>query len=609
MSGIDDVKQRLDIVEVLGGYVRLDKAGRNFKALCPFHQEKTPSFFVFPDRQSWRCFGCSAGGDVFSFVMKRENVDFSQALKMLADKAGVSLEPKKVTVESRLGESLFSINEAAAQYYHELLLRDRAGQSALEYVRKRGLNDKAVADFLLGYSSSEGLKRHLVARGYKESELAAAGLIGEKDGRTYDLFRHRLMFPIRDIKGRVVGFGARALDNSQPKYLNSPQTAVFDKSSILYGIDLAKGAIREAKLAVIVEGYMDVITAHQHGMANVVGSMGTALTEKQIGILGGLTKRLAFALDPDAAGDAGTLRGIDVALRSMDRKNLEMGTWLGAVSRLRGELRIISLPPGKDPDDVIRENSEEWRRLVEHALPFMDHLLTVVASKVDLSTPEGKSQASEQLLPLIAELEDDTQREFYLGKLASLLGIREKVLLDKAGDLRRTRSEKAARAPARPASVLRLGDALEEYCLSVLLQHPELREQAGALSPEHFERSENREVLLGWRSTSTSEELAGAIGEDLRGHLNVLLARGLPPADEPVWEKALADCMRRLQERRLRLQEEVLTSESVSMVVDGQEMGTAGLAALQEKPVELNAQLVKSMQERTGQPAPKREDQ
>jgi len=609
VSGIDDVKQRLDIVEVLGGYVRLDKAGRNFKALCPFHQEKTPSFFVFPDRQSWRCFGCSAGGDVFSFVMKRENVDFSQALKMLADKAGVSLEPKKVTVESRLGESLFSINEAVAQYYHELLLRDRAGQSALEYIRKRGLNDKAIADFRLGYSSSEGLKRHLVARGYKESELAAAGLIGEKDGRTYDLFRHRLMFPIRDIKGRVVGFGARALDNSQPKYLNSPQTPVFDKSSILYGIDLAKGAIREAKLAVIVEGYMDVITAHQHGMANVVGSMGTALTEKQIGILGGLTKRLAFALDPDAAGDAGTLRGIDVALRSMDRKNLEMGTWLGAVSRLRGELRIISLPPGKDPDDVIRENSEEWRRLVEHALPFMDHLLTVVASKVDLSTPEGKSQASEQLLPLIAELEDDTQREFYLGKLASLLGIREKVLLDKAGDLRRTRSEKAARAPARPASVLRLGDALEEYCLSVLLQHPELREQAGALSPEHFERSENREVLLGWRSTSTSEELAGAIGEDLRGHLNVLLARGLPPADEPVWEKALADCMRRLQERRLRLQEEVLTSESVSMVVDGQEMGTAGLAALQEKPVELNAQLVKSMQERTGQPAPKREDQ
>ncbi len=609
MSGIDDVKQRLDIVEVLGGYVRLDKAGRNFKALCPFHQERTPSFFVFPERQSWRCFGCSVGGDVFSFVMKKENVDFSQALKMLADKAGVSLEPKKAALESRLGESLFPINEAAAQYYHELLLRDRAGQSALDYVKKRGLNDKSIADFRLGYSSAEGLRRHLMARGYKESELAAAGLIGERDDRTYDLFRHRLMFPIRDIKGRVVGFGARALDDSQPKYLNSPQTAVFDKSSILYGIDLAKGAIREAKLAVIVEGYMDVITAHQHGMTNVVGSMGTALTEKQIRILGGLAKRLAFALDPDAAGDAATLRGIDVALRSMDRKNLEMGTWLSAVSRLRGELRIISLPPGKDPDDVIRENPEEWLGLVEHAPPFMDHLLTVVASKVDLSTPEGKSQASEQLLPLIADLEDDTQREFYLGKLASLLGIREKVLLDKAGYLRRTRSEKAAKAPARPASVLRLGDALEEYCLSVLLQHPGLRGQAGALSPEHFERSENREVLLGWRSTSTLDELSQAISADLRGHLNVLSDRALPPADEPVWEKALADCVSRLEERRLRLQEEVLTSESVSMVVDGQEMGTAGLAVLQEKPVEVNAQLVKSMQERTGQSAPKREDQ
>ena len=609
MSTIDEIKQRLDIVDVVDGYLKLEKAGHNFKALCPFHQEKTPSFFVFPERQSWRCFGCGSGGDLVSFVMRKEGVDFSEALKMLAERAGVSLARRKETAKDKAADRLYQINEAAAQYYHDFLLKEPIAAPARDYVKGRGLDQKTVADFQLGFSPGEGLKGHLTKLGYVEKELLALGLLGEREGRTYDYFRHRLMFPIRDIRGKVVGFGARALDDSLPKYLNSPQTEVFDKSGVLYGIDRAKGAIREMKLAVIVEGYMDVITAHQHGAANVVASMGTALTEKQIKILKGLTRSLAFALDPDVAGDAATMRGIEVARRSLDRKGLEMPTLLGTTSKLRAEIRIISLPPGKDPDAVIREDPEEWQRLVDQALPLMEHLIAVVASKVDLTKPEGKSLASEQLLPLIAELEDDVQREFYLGKLANLIGVSEKRLIEMAARLHRTRGEKVRRGESKPIATTPSGDPLEEYCLALLLQHPELRDRAKELTPEHFERSENREVFTAWRDASNADELSQMIIVDLQGHLEALCERTLPPAGEMEWEKALDDCIRRLEERRLRLQEEFITSEGVSMVSAGEDLDSAGLTIIREKTAEVDAQLVRRMQERTEPSFSCREDQ
>ena len=614
MSTIDDIKQRLDIVDVISSYLKLEKAGRNFKALCPFHQEKTPSFFIFPERQSWRCFGCSAGGDLFSFVMKKEGADFGETLKMLADKAGVSLERKKETVESKLTDRFYQINEAAAQYYHDLLLHAPAAEGARDYVmKKRGLNSKTIDDFQLGFSPGEGLKKHLLERGYNEKELLAVRLLGEKEGRVYDLFRHRLMFPIRDIKGRVVGFGARALDDSLPKYLNSPQTAIFDKSSILYAIDRAKGAIKEKGLAVIVEGYMDAITAHQYGFANVVASMGTALTEKQIKVLKGLTRRLAFALDPDVAGNAATLRAIEVARHSLEREDMEMPTWLGTTSKLRAEMKIIPLPQGKDPDSVIRDAPQSWQQLVDNALPLMDHLLTVAASKADLTKPEERSRASEQLLPLIAELDDDVQREFYLGKLASLLGVSDKTLIGMAARLHRTRSEKASKTEPRPIAPAYSGDKLEEYCLCLLLQHPELRDKAKELEPEHFERSENREIFIAWRDTSNEEELLLMLDNDLREHAKALCGKALPPTSERELVKALADCIRRLEERRLRLQEEFSTSEGVSivssMVSAGENLDSATLAIIQQKTVEVDAQLIKGMQENAGKSFLNREDQ
>ena len=607
MSAIDDIKQRLDIVDITGSYLKLEKAGRNFKALCPFHQEKTPSFFVFPDKQSWRCFGCSAGGDVFAFVMKKEGIDFGETLKLLADKAGVSLERKKEIAESKLTDRLYQINEAAAQYYHGLLIEAPEAGAARDYaMKKRGLNRNTVDEFKLGFSTGEGLKKYLAERGYNEKELLTLRLIGEKEGRTYDFFRHRLMFPIWDIRGRVVGFGGRALDDSQPKYLNSPQTPIFDKSSILYGIDRAKGAIRDKKLAVIVEGYMDVITAHQYGYTNVVGSMGTALTEKQINVVKKLTRSLAFALDPDTAGDAATLRAIEVARRSLDRDDLEMPTWLGTTSKLKADLKIIPLPQGKDPDVLIKEEPELWPQLVEHALPLMDHILAVTASRLDLSKPEEKSRASEQLLPLIAELDDDVQREYYLGKLAGLLGISEKTLVGIAARLHRSRRDKISKTETKAATPSYFGDRLEEYTLTLLLQHPELRDKAKELSPEHFERTENREIFTTWSMSRDIEKLLDKLDIDLREHLSYLQKRALPPATDKDQERALAECILRLEERRLlnlKIQEESLLSDAE---FEGRK---EDIAALQQRGVEINLKLKETFENAMQMTSSYREDQ
>jgi DNA primase len=341
--------------------------------------------------------------------------------------------------------------------------------------------------------------------------------------------------------------------------------------------------------------------------------MGTALTEKQIKVLKGLTRRLAFALDPDVAGNAATLRAIEVARRSLEREDMEMPTWLGTTSKLRAEMKIIPLPQGKDPDLVIRDTPQSWQQLVDNALPLMDHLLTVAASRADLTKPEEKSRASEQLLPLIAELEDDVQREFYLGKLASLLGVSDKTLIGMAARLHRTRSEKASKTEPRPIAPAYSGDKLEEYCLCLLLQHPELRDKAKELEPEHFERSENREIFIAWRDTSNEEELLLMLDNDLREHAKALCGKALPPTSERELGKALADCIRRLEERRLRLQEEFSTSEGVSivssMVSAGENLDSATLAIIQQKTVEVDAQLIKGMQENAGKSFLNREDQ
>jgi DNA primase len=291
MSTTDDIKQRLDIVDVVSLYVKLTKSGRNYKAACPFHSEKTASFFVFPEKQSWHCFGaCATGGDIFTFVMKKEGIDFGQALRLLAEKANITLTYKtgQATAEDAARQNnLFKLNEVTAEYYHYLLLHDEEAAAAMKYAAGRGLSPAIMDSFQLGFSPNkwDGLLTYLAKAGYREDEMLAVGLIVQREtGGFYDRFRNRLMFPIRDAKSRVVGFGGRALDDSLPKYLNSPQSLLFDKSSIIYGIERARGAIGQNDCVVITEGYMDTLAAHQFGFENTVASMGTALTEKQISI-------------------------------------------------------------------------------------------------------------------------------------------------------------------------------------------------------------------------------------------------------------------------------------------------------------------------------------
>jgi len=512
---------------------------------------------------------------MFSFVMKKEGIDFGEALKMLADSAGVTLVSKqKERAEDKEAERLYQINEAAAQYYHHLLLSAKAAEIARSHLSGRGISKETVEWFQLGFSpdSWDALRQHLLGRDYKEGELMAAGLVIEKEGGGLrDLFRNRLMIPIRNEGGKAVGFGARALDDTTPKYLNSPQTAVFDKSGLLYGIDRAKGAIREQGLAIIVEGYMDVLAAHQYGMANVVASMGTSLTQKQVGLIKRLTRNIALALDADAAGESATLRGLEVARSAFsERIDTRERDLMGATSKLQASLKIIFLPSGKDPDEVIRESPQNWRRLVDEASPLVDYFFKAITSRLDLTKEEDKSAAAEQLLPLISEIEDSVERELYLKRLSHLVGVDERTLAGKAARLIPTQRERPRRVGQQTVSLSptqALRHPLEEYCLSLLLQHPELKDRGEELSPQYFEGTENRELFLAWRNSPDAETLRRSLDASLHDHLDSLVSRALPPASGKELETALSDCARRLGEqrlRRLKALEEMLISEAES---------------------------------------------
>jgi len=576
MGVIDEVKQRTDIIDIISQYASLTKAGRTFRALCPFHSEKHPSFFVYPEQQSWHCFGaCNTGGDVFSFIMKKQGIDFGEALRLLAQRAGVAIPSRfEPGAESEERQRLYQVNQAAALYFHNLLLDSPAGEKARSYVIGRGFSPKTIADFQLGFSpnSWEGLKQYLMDRGYTESELLTAGLIIEAEaGKTHDRFRNRLMFPIHDARGRIAGFGARVLDDSLPKYINSPQTPIFDKSGSLYGINLAKDAIRQQELAVIVEGYMDVITAHQNGFHNVVASMGTSVTEKQVSSLKRLTKNITLALDADAAGDEASLRAV------------------GYENTLDAEVKVIILPRGKDPDDVIKEDAKAWQKLLGEALPVVDYTFNMVTSELDLTTAKGKSSAVDKLLPIIAEIKDDIRQAHYLQKLAHLLKVSERSIEAALTRIRprpgRGRAEEPKQEVATHLYPI-LSSPIEEYCLALLLQHPELKYRQEGLSPEYFETSENREILIAWQRSDKIESLKEGLDSATHEHLDSLLTRNLLSTKI---EQKYAECALRLREKFLR---SLATKIEAVLALEAQSGGRAAdLAKLKEQGVEVNIQL------------------
>jgi len=582
MSIITDVKQRLDIVEFVSEYVTLQKAGRNFKGLCPFHSEKHPSFFVFPEQQSWHCFGaCGTGGDIISFIMRKEGIDFGQALRLLAQRGGITLSPLEAPskAEDEKKERLFQINDAATEYYHHLLSSTKAGEVARSYLARRKVMPETIKEFRLGFSPDawETIKNYLLGKDYTEKELVEAGLIIEKEeGGSYDRFRNRLLYPICDIQGRVTGFGARVLDDSLPKYINSPQTPVFDKSSSLYGIDKAKSAIRKKNLVIIVEGYMDVLTAHQHSWQNVVGSMGTSLTEKQVQGIKRLTNNITLALDADLAGEEATLRGKAILAYS------------------NAEANVILLPPGKDPDQVIGEEPALWQKLVEQAMPILDFAFQSVISKVDINKARDKSLAVQKLLPSIYEIKDPTQKFHYVEKLARALKIETSAVEAALQKLKTAGKRPQPRKPPEQARLARqfVSSSIEERCLALLLQYRELRPLAQELSPEHFESTENREVFVKWQHSSDMPDLESELDTSLLEHLYYLVNKNFPPAireSERTRHRDLAQCILRLQEKLSRKLE---TEKEATLEIEREKGGISSeLSKLEEQGIKSGQQL------------------
>ncbi|TMB50804.1 MAG: DNA primase [Chloroflexi bacterium] len=464
-SGIvADIKSRLPIVELVGETVALKRAGSAYKGLCPFHAEKTPSFIVTPDRESWHCFGCGKGGDAFTFLMERDGVDFREALTRLAEKAGVELSAQSAR-EDRRRRRLREALEAAIAWYREVLLRTPQGERARAYLRERGFTDETLDRFSIGYAPNlwDPLSKRLGARGFSDEELVSAGLAGPSNrGGIIDKFRGRIIIPIRDQSGKAVGLGGRILPGLEgPKYLNSPSTPLFDKSRTLFAIDLAKSSIRKEKLSVIVEGYTDVMAAHQAGFTNVVASLGTALTRGQVELATRYADAVALAYDVDLAGEAATQRGL-----------LEELGPDAAVSKVR----VIRIPAGKDPDELIRTDPDAWRRAIADAKPVIEYFIDRAATEADLSTIAGRRDVTGRSLAILKRVGDRVERALYLQHLARLVNVEERTLgeaLERAPVIRR--SPRPGRMPGNGSGAPSpsLG-TLESEALELMLRYPTL---------------------------------------------------------------------------------------------------------------------------------------
>ncbi|MCX8061763.1 MAG: DNA primase [Anaerolineales bacterium] len=491
MSAIEEIKARLDIVDLVSESVTLRRTGKNYIGFCPFHSNtRTPAFVVFPESGTWRCFGqCNEGGDIFAFLMKKEGIDFSQALQILAQKAGVTLKPltPQDVAEREEHENLRTLLEDAVTFFRHQLLNTEAGRQALEYLRQRGLRDETLEAFGIGYAPNrwDALLQHFAAKGVEPQELLQAGLLSEsQDGRLHDRFRHRVMIPIRDEQGRMAGFGARILDpNDVPKFLNSPQTLLFDKGRLLYGLDRARRSIREKDQVVLVEGYLDVLALHQAGFTNVVSPMGTALTEQQLFLLKRFTKRLVLALDADAAGEKATLRGLEVARQAMDHDQelvFDSRGLLRFEARLQADIRVATLPAGVDPDEVVQNDPKRWEQLVAQAQPIVVHVMETLAAQRDVNDPKQKNEIASHVLPLIKEIPNAVERDTYLQRLARLLRVDERALLSSLSATRKPprRSVKSQTKPQpAPQAVAPLGQnllSLEQHILGLLLRFPDL---------------------------------------------------------------------------------------------------------------------------------------
>ncbi|MDR3643073.1 MAG: DNA primase [Candidatus Doudnabacteria bacterium] len=488
---LQDIKDKLNIADVISGYIQIKKAGANFRALCPFHNEKTPSLNISPQKQIWHCFGCGEGGDIFGFVMRYENVEFKDALKILAQKAGVSLpeyRPQNPAEQSEK-ELLSRINNFASRFYHEILIKDKRGAPALEYLKNRGLTDGTIKQWQIGYAPDDfhSLEQALAKKKVSAADLVKAGVSAKNErGQIYDRFRGRVTFPIFNYFGEVVGFSARILIDDgksapnrpsasgagQAKYVNSPETLIYNKSKILFGLNFAKESIRKADEAVIVEGQMDCIAPHQADFKNVVATSGTALTEQQLMMLGRLTKNLKFCFDTDTAGRAASRRAGELALKHGFR------------------IKVIELKNVKDPDELVRRSPNLWQKAVSEAVWFLDYYINLAESSFLPGSVEQKHYLSREVLPLLGFISDPLEQDHYILQMARRFGISEKVIRQEIRP-----AQVAVQTAIHPQSSGNL--LLEKEVLGGMLLLTEFSERAKTeISPEDFEHNETKQLFM-----------------------------------------------------------------------------------------------------------------
>jgi DNA primase len=590
MSQIDEIKSRIDIVDLVGETVKLRRAGKNYSGLCPFHSEKTPSFIVSPDRQTWRCFGqCGEGGDIFKFVMKKEGWDFKEALRYLAERAGVKLETYKAEKpeEKEAHERLRGLLEEALTYYRHHLSTP-TGKSVLDYIReKRHLTEPTIETFGLGYAPQgwDSALKYFENKGYTDVELLEAGLVSQREsGGFIDRFRNRLMIPIRDENGKMTGFGARIIDpNDFPKFMNSPETPLFSKSRLLYGLDRARKPIRTANQAVIVEGYLDVIALHQAGFENVVSPMGTSLTEDQLRLLKKFSRRIVLALDPDAAGQKAVLRGLEAARQTLDRED-EIGFdargLLHHEARLQADLRVASMPDNLDPDEIVQRDPGQWKQLIEQAQPIVIHVMGALAAGRDLEDAKVKSEIVAQVLPLIEDLPNPVERDTYRQRLARFLKVDERSIggaQTRGPVTRRPRVQKEVQPreqeipPANIATTTSSSHIGEAHILSLLIRRPDLLyrldrglQEAGLnrMSAEDFGYTDHQVLfrLVRLSLDQDSDDPDSFLHANLPGSLESLVdeLKAKPGELDPVDDRLIEDIFRAvLKIRRTAMNESV----------------------------------------------------
>lgn len=571
MSTIDEIKSKIDIVDLVSeAGVKLRKAGRNMTGFCPFHDNKhTPAFVVWPESGTWRCFGaCNEGGDIFKFVMKREGIDFKEALTKLALRAGVEVQQiQHDTPQQREAyDHLRNLLEDTIVYYRSHLF---ANNEILNYLRqKRGLTDATIETFGLGYAPPgyDNLLKHFSGK-YLPQDLVDAGMLSERDsGGLFDRFRHRIMIPIRDENGKMAGFGARIVDpNDNPKFLNSPETAIFTKGRLLYGFDRARKPIRAADQAVIVEGYLDVIALHQAGYENVVSPMGTALTEDQLRLLKRSTRKIVLALDPDVAGQKAVLRGLEAARSAMDKEGeltFDAHGLLRNEARLQADLRVATMPDDLDPDEIVARNKEEWATLIANAKPIITHVMEALSAGQNLNDPKIKNQIAEQVLPLIDDMGTPMERDTYRQALARMLRVDERTLMaaQPKGPVMRRKpraTESSRRTESVAVAAVNPRKNIEFYCLSVLLRKPDLlyrldrKLEEFGLSPlatEDFEYTDHQLLFnvlrqaMGQDEKDQGQYVFSQIPDDLTSLVNELLAQTekLESPDDKLLEDLLA---------------------------------------------------------------------